>query len=106
MSLGIDGLLIWEAINSGGQPVCVSTNQDEGLSINIYRDNEGTIRAVAVWEINGLEAELLTLTGEFTSEAAADILNVDTADSLFLVPAEELVDVFNEKFYGDIVGVS
>lgn len=43
-------LEIWHAVGVIDKPWCVSGQDDRGITINLYVDEEGTIRGVLVYE--------------------------------------------------------
>ena len=49
-STDLGTLMVWEASNSPGEPVCVSNNSDGGFSLNLYLDEVGDIVGVTVHE--------------------------------------------------------
>jgi hypothetical protein len=62
---------VYVANNSPGQPVCyVGTYEDAGLSVNIYRDSEGNVIGVTVWDQDELRGAVGMIPAE---EYAAEL---------------------------------
>lgn len=77
-STNLDSLLIWEAnAEPGDAPVCISNsgNDETGLSVSLYRDEEGEIRGVLVYQ----GPTLLTMTGWLPAEVLLKELEYATS---------------------------
>lgn len=91
------GLLAWKATNSGGDPICIADNcDDEGsLSVSLYVDDEGVLRGVEVWGVNDGLLELMTLAGEFPTEAVEELLG---EEPYVWHTAGEVMEAYDEKY--------
>lgn len=66
-------IVVWDAPNSPGEPVCITGDSDEGLSLNVYEDNDGNVMGVTVHEKE--MGDMLTAAGLIPAEVALEYAN-------------------------------